>query len=169
MTENEYIETRLDDQIAWYDRKSQWNQRVFKRLQVIQIVAAALIPFLAGFTTADGGWARWTVGLLGVLIAAIAGVQGLYRFQEQWIQYRGTCESLRHERYLFLAGVAPYDGKDAFRLLVKRVEACISREHGEWSQLMSEQGEHGREPPGEPRGGRAPGTPAGSGGASRSP
>lgn len=138
MNESEYVKTRLDDQIAWYDRKSQWNQSVFRRLQMVQIVAAALIPFLAGFTAVDGGWARWTVGLLGVLVAASAGIQGLYRFQEQWIDYRGTCESLRHERYLFLTRVAPYDGEDAFRLLVKRVEARISRENAEWSQLMTE-------------------------------
>ena len=37
----------LEDQIVWYDRKSQHNQRTFKRIKVTEIVAAALIPFIS--------------------------------------------------------------------------------------------------------------------------
>jgi hypothetical protein len=39
--------SRLDDQIAWYDRKSQHSRRWFKRLKVSQIVTAAAIPVAA--------------------------------------------------------------------------------------------------------------------------
>ena len=35
MNEDDYIQKRLDDQITWYDGKSQWNQKYFKRFQVI--------------------------------------------------------------------------------------------------------------------------------------
>ena len=37
---------RLEDQISWYDRKSGSNQRIYKRIKVTEIVAAAVIPFL---------------------------------------------------------------------------------------------------------------------------
>jgi hypothetical protein len=33
MTEEEYIEERLNDQIIWYSKKSQTNQKWFKRLR----------------------------------------------------------------------------------------------------------------------------------------
>jgi Protein of unknown function (DUF4231) len=39
---------RLEDQIQWYDSRSIKNQRWFKALKIIVIVAAALIPFLVG-------------------------------------------------------------------------------------------------------------------------
>ena len=42
--------------------------------------------------------------------------------QEHWIEYRATAESLRKEKFLFLAQTEPYDKDDAFDLLVKRVD-----------------------------------------------
>lgn len=51
---DEYVETRLDDQIDWYDRKSQENQAWYKRLRLIEIVAAGLIPFMAGYAAPEG-------------------------------------------------------------------------------------------------------------------
>ena len=53
MTTNNYLTDRVDDQIDWYDKKSSWNQRMFKQLQILQIVAAASIPFLTGFITSE--------------------------------------------------------------------------------------------------------------------
>ncbi len=47
----EYLENRLKDQIDWYDKKSQTNQKFFKRLRLLEILAAAVIPFLAGIGT----------------------------------------------------------------------------------------------------------------------
>ena len=46
MNQEDYLKDRLDNQIDWYDKKSQWNQKWFKRLQVFQLIAAAIIPFL---------------------------------------------------------------------------------------------------------------------------
>jgi len=128
----EYLENRLEDQIAWYDDKAEWNQNWFKRLQVIVIVAGALVPFLSGLTPGEEVWSKVLVGSLGVMIAAFTAVLGLYKFQENWIQYRITCESLKREKHVFSAGVAPYAGTDAFDLLVSRVESLISSERTNW-------------------------------------
>ena len=39
---------RLEDQILWYDKRSIRDQRCFKVMKIIVILAAALIPFLSG-------------------------------------------------------------------------------------------------------------------------
>ena len=132
MGKEEYIERRLEDQISWYGDKAAWNQKWFKRLQVIVIVAAALIPFVSGLAATDSIWDEFIVGALGVLVAALTALLGLYKFQENWIQYRSTCESLKREKHVFLAGVSPYSGDEAFELLVERVESLISSEHTNW-------------------------------------
>jgi hypothetical protein len=41
--ENPTLE-RLEDQIDWYDKKSAFNQSCFKRIKIIELIAAALIP-----------------------------------------------------------------------------------------------------------------------------
>jgi hypothetical protein len=139
MTPEEYIEQRLQDQINWYDRKSTNNQKTFKRLKVMEIVAAALIPFLSGIALSDprfGFIGTIIVGLLGMAVTVIASFLSLGRQQEHWIEYRTTCESLRKEKFLFQTKVDPYGGEDAFPLLVQRVETLVSKENTNWGQYM---------------------------------
>jgi hypothetical protein len=50
MDQDEYLKNRVDDQIAWYNRKSASNQRWFQLLHMVEIVAAATIPLLAGLS-----------------------------------------------------------------------------------------------------------------------
>ena len=136
MNQDEYLKNRLDDQIDWYDRKSVQNQKWFKRLQVTSIIAAASIPFLSGYITETSLVLKISTGVLGLLVAAITAVLGLYKFQENWLEFRTTCETLKHEKYLFLTGTDPYDSEHSFQLLVQRVEGLISKENTNWSQYM---------------------------------
>jgi len=138
MNQEEYFEARLDNQIDWYDRKSGWNQRWYKRLQVLLIVASATIPFLSGYVPdgPDISSIKIMIGLLGLIVAAIAAILGLYNFQENWIKYRATCESLKKEKFKFLTQVSPYDDDNAFALLVEHVEDLISKENTDWSQQL---------------------------------
>jgi len=132
---DEYFEQRLNDQISWYDRKSSENQRWFKRLRFAEILAAAIIPFLSGFT----GKAlanQIAIGVLGVVVAVIASLLALLHLQEHWINYRATAEALKTEKFLFLTQTQPYDKEGAFHLLVQRVEALLSKENTEWMQAM---------------------------------
>ena len=134
MTTNDYLTDRVDDQINWYDKKSSWNQQMFKRLQILQIVAAASIPFLTGFITPDATEMKHVVAGIGALIAVIGGIISLYKFQENWIQYRTVSESLKHQKYLFLTKTHPYNTNDATHVLVETVENLISQENSKWSQ-----------------------------------
>jgi len=119
---------RLEDQISWYDSKSNRSQTWFKSLKLLEIGSGALIPFLAGFHAP-----AWSTGSLGVLIVILEGAQHLNQYQHNWITYRSTCESLKHEKYLYLANAGPYS-KDENRaaVLAERVESLVSQEHAKW-------------------------------------
>ena len=135
MEEEEYLKNRLDDQINWYDRKSIQNQKTYKMLQLILIVSAASIPFISGYVD-KLVYLQYLLGAIGVLVAAITGLISLYKFQENWTAYRTTCESLQHEKYLYHTKTDPYHGKNAFNLLVQRVEMLISKENSSWADIM---------------------------------
>jgi len=125
---------RLEDQIAWYDRKSLYNQRLFKGLKVGQIIVAALIPVLAAADVS-----RPVLGTLGAVVLILEGFQQLFQYQQNWITYRSTCEALKHEKYLFLAGAGSY--AQAVRpeaLLSERVEGLVSQEHAKWTAAKEE-------------------------------
>lgn len=131
----EYIKSRLDDQISWYDNRSIDAQKKFKRCQAVEIIAAALIPLLSGYVTSCK-WIPVIISLLGTLIVVLASISRLGKYHENWLQYRETCELLRHEKYLFITGTKPYEDQN-FQLLVERVESIISAENINWSQLAS--------------------------------
>ena len=152
IVETEYFEQRLDDQIAWYDGKSAANQVAYKRLRLIEIIAAAAIPLLAGYAQ-QSVYVGVAIGVIGLTVAVLAGIVSLYRFQENWNEYRAAAESLKQEKYLYLARAAPYDGVQPFELLVQRVEALLKSETTGWAQTMRASGtadkaarEHATEP-----------------------
>jgi hypothetical protein len=69
------------------------------------------------------------IGLLSVIIAVSAGLPALYKYHENWIEYRTTAETLKHEKHLFQAKCSPYDNDNSFCKLVQRVEGLISKEN----------------------------------------
>lgn len=120
---------RLGTQIEWYDHKSNVNRRWFQWLKILEIVVAALIPFLSTASV----WPT-LVGYAGLLIVVLEGLQHLFQFQNNWTSYRSTCESLKHEKYLWLAKSGPYFGLEDgdVILLADRIESLISQEHAKW-------------------------------------
>ncbi|AHF97551.1 hypothetical protein DESACE_08930 [Desulfurella acetivorans A63] len=128
MTQENPTIQRLEDQIDWYDRKSNINQKFFHWLKIIEIIIAAFIPFLSGVSAP-----AILTGSAGVLIVVLEGLQHLFQFQHNWITYRSTCENLKHEKYLWLAKSGPYaDAENPDVLLADRIESLISQEHAKW-------------------------------------
>jgi hypothetical protein len=121
------VMARLQSQIEWYDLRSQQNQRAYKRLKLLTIIFSAMIP-LAPIAAPP-----LTVSVLGVCLIVFEGLQQLNQYHSLWLSYRATCESLRHEKYLFLARAAYYaTAKSPRALLAERMESLISQEHAKW-------------------------------------
>jgi Protein of unknown function (DUF4231) len=119
---------RLEDQIAWYDRKSAQCQQRFKWLKALELAAAAAIPVVAAFDVPV-----YVAGILGAVVVVTEGVLHVNQYHQNWITYRSTAESLKHEKYLFLARADVYSGsKRPLRLLAERIEGLISQEHARW-------------------------------------
>ncbi len=139
MDKDKYLQERLDDQIEWYDKKSQVNQKWFKLLKILEISSAALIPFIISFIADSSIILKIIAGSLGILVVIISGIIGLYKFQENWIEYRTTCETLKHEKYLFLTKSNPYNIDNPLPLLVQRIESIISKENTYWSHYIKKE------------------------------
>jgi hypothetical protein len=100
---------RLEDQIGWYDKKSQTAQRRYKVLKIAQIGAAAVLPLIAVFDIPEPEKAA---AVLGLVVLVLEGAQQLNQYHQNWAAYRSTCEALKHEKYLRLAGAGPYAGAE---------------------------------------------------------
>ena len=124
---------RLEDQIEWFDAKSIHHQAWYRRLKVVSIAAAALVPLVSSLD----GYALFAGGL-GVVVVVVEGLQHVNQYHENWIRYRSTCETLLHEKYLYLARAGGYDGlsaEEALRRLATQVKSLLARESNDWLQL----------------------------------
>lgn len=135
MDEQTYLKDRVDDQIQWYDKKSTQNQIWYKFLRTTEIVLSILIPFLTGLLSINL-ITKLTIGFFGVIIAIIAGVLSLYKFQENWLHYRTTSEALKHEKYLFVTWSGIYNEDDRFSVFVEKIENIISKENLSWYEYV---------------------------------
>jgi len=74
------------------------------------------------------------IGALGALITFLEGMLQLNQYQQNWISFRGVCEALKREKYLYLANATPYAGlADPRAFLAERVETLVSQEQAKWS------------------------------------
>ena len=125
-----YVDERLNNQITWYEKKAAENKTKFHYFQIIIIIASAIIPLvnLIDFAPLQ---TRIISAILGTAITGITGLIQLKRYQENWLLYRSTEESLKREKFLFLNNAGNYsnladDIKN--RTLVESVEAVLSSE-----------------------------------------
>ena len=137
MSEQEYMESRVDDQIAWYNKKSSTNKKYHLRLKALIIIFSAVIPFATGYNSTDKPWVDYIIAILGVLIAIFTGLSTLYKFQDKWSNYRMTGEALLQEKYLFQTNSSSYaNHKEPFKLFVFRIENIINIETASWNEYI---------------------------------
>ncbi len=151
MYDEDYLKNRLEDQMNWYDRKSSWNQRMYKRYKNWEFIIAATVPFFVGlsqinffqglsikFGTADqyefGAETVFNLlaGLGGVVLLILKNRLELEEYYKLWKEYRATAEALQQERVKYLTRTEPYDESDAFPLLVEKVESILNNETQKW-------------------------------------
>jgi hypothetical protein len=119
---------RLTNQKDWYDRKSGHSRWWYLSIKVTQIGLAALVPVLSGAAAPAA-----LVGSLGAGIVALEGVQQLFQFHRNWVQYRATANLLGHEQYLHSVLAGPYaHAKDPDGMLAERIERALQGEATQW-------------------------------------
>lgn len=138
MDEQTYIKERLNEQIEWYDSKSKDSQKKFKLSKYFVISASAIIPFLVNLNI-ESIFIRVVVSALGIVITISESIVSLNKYNENWIEYRTVCETLKHEKYMYLNGSGVYsDEENRFNFFVERIESIISQENVNWASLNKE-------------------------------
>jgi Protein of unknown function (DUF4231) len=108
---------------------------MFKALKIATVILALAIP-VSAFAAKDN---PIITGMLGALIALIEAIQQMNQYNHNWITYRSTCESLKHEKYLFLGEAGHYSSADNPKaLLAERVESLVSQEHAKWASAQEQ-------------------------------
>ncbi|MDE3213078.1 MAG: DUF4231 domain-containing protein [Bacteroidota bacterium] len=134
-----YLKTRYNDQLDWYDAKSGFNQIRYKRWTVMVIILSAITPVLAAIEVPVESTRVATflkIGLIAISSVVAIGTTILktFRYQELWTSYRETAERLRAEKYLLDARLGVYGQNPGavHARFVDQVESILSKEHSHW-------------------------------------
>lgn len=151
LTDAEYLENRLENQMNWFDRKSSLYQRKYKKFKHWEFIIAAFIPVVVTFSAMgfvektiifQGGDVMINLSIIFQMLAALGGVMliifnknlELEEYFKYWKDYRSNAEALQFERMRYLTRTEPYDEDDAYPRLVERVEHLLNRENLKWQQ-----------------------------------
>ncbi len=140
MTEDEfdaYRKNRYDDQVGWYDRKAGANQTIYCRMQWAIIILAAVTPILVVFVLDKDlpGWLQHLPAFTSAVVVILTAAMKTFKYQENWTNYRATCETLQREKHLHDANLGDYRaGSDEQKrsAFVERVESVLARENTTW-------------------------------------
>ena len=137
-----YIDSRLtgpeSGYLGYYDKTARRMKRRHLQTRSAAAIGAVLIPVVSNLAWAPsiGGVSIHvaTVGasLIGLAVALILALEGVFHFKDQWQNFRGTEQYLLSQKYRFENRVDEYQAlsdTDAFKLFVSRVEKAILDEN----------------------------------------
>lgn len=125
-----YRDGRYLEALNYYDSKAIWNKRLYYACSIYVLVVSGVICPVVLLSKEYG---QVVAAILSPTVTVLAAIAALFKFHENWLSYRATWDSLKHEINWHDADLGPYGGQgDAHRTFVERVEGLISREGGEW-------------------------------------
>lgn len=139
--EERYLKERVEDQISWYDKKSIDEQKRYKRYSYVILGASSFIPLVTILTTENVCY-RIVVCLLGIATSISQGIINLNDYNENWIEYRTVCETLKKEKFMYLSKAGVYSSAESrFEYFVERIESIISQENVNWAGIKKDKKE----------------------------
>jgi Protein of unknown function (DUF4231) len=125
----EYIQRRLEPQEKWHGERARRSKCLFYATEVATLLAGAAIPVVNLWVVKDAYLAGVLSAILGGAVVVVVAIGKLFKFHENWLQYRTLVETLEREKQLYLAGAADYatiDKAGRERLLVERIENLLA-------------------------------------------
>src|SRR5262249_25135328 len=109
---DDYMRSRVNDQLAYFDANAIRNQRAYRRLKLTAIACNILttMTIALAFTVPEDY--KVLMGILALVLSTV--VLGTYQLEEfqnygaKWEKFRLVAEQLKSERFMFLNNAGPY-------------------------------------------------------------
>lgn len=143
LSPEEYLKTRVQDQIEWLSGRARDNKSSYLRLRLLQISLGILVS-AGGAYAGNLEYGAQVLTILGALISLAAAWETVNDYQNNWVRYRRIKEDLMRETLMYQTNSGPYRRNTAsneeevsFTLFVSRVEGLLGDEVKEWSQAAA--------------------------------
>ncbi len=122
-----YLEDRIESQRKWHSDKATTNKNRYYFAETITLVAGASIPVINVLDVLPSPALKFISASLAAFIVISAGLSKVFKYQENWLNFRALAEALKREKELYLYKVGDYDREDEQRekILIERIENLL--------------------------------------------
>jgi Protein of unknown function (DUF4231) len=137
LTPEEYVSERLNPEMDYYNKSATLAKKNYLRMRALTVIGGALVPVLVNVTLP---YMHFLTTVISLMVVLFVSLETVYRYREQWTNYRTAENNLRNEYFVFTARSGAYSGLDepsAFMLFVNRVEQAIEAENSSTLRVMT--------------------------------
>lgn len=137
LTPEEYVAERLNPEMDYYNKSAGRSKQRYLQMRALTVVGGALVPVLVNV---DLPYIDILTTAISLVVVLFVSLETVYRYREQWTNYRTAEQNLRNEYFVFTARSGAYAGLDepsAFTLFVNRIEQAIQAENASTLRVMT--------------------------------
>ena len=137
LTAQEYVDERLNPEIVYYNKSAGKAKQRYLQMRAITVIGGALVPVMVNV---DLPYINILTTAISLVVVLFVSLETVYRYREQWTNYRTAEQNLRNEYFLFTSQSGAYaelDEATAFTLFVNRIEQTIDAENASTLRVMT--------------------------------
>jgi hypothetical protein len=137
LTSEEYVSERINPQMNYYNKSATSAKKNYLRMRGLTVIGGALVPVLVNI---DLPYMHLLTTALSLMVVLFVSLETVYRYREQWTNYRTAEHNLSNEYFVFTGRSGAYanlDESTAFTLFVNRVEQAIEAENSSTLRVMT--------------------------------
>jgi len=139
----DYIEERINPEIEYYNKQAGKAKRNYLTMRGITVVGGALVPVLIninGLPLPYSTILTTATTVISLMVVLFVSLETVYRYREQWTNYRTAEHKLKNEYFLFTSKAGEYaelDEHRAYIIFVNRIEQALETENASTLNVMT--------------------------------
>lgn len=113
----------------WYKKGARRDRLRYGVVEVVALTGSAAIP-VAAAAHLDSV----VIAALGAVVLVATGIRTTFGMHQNWVEHSQIGYAIEREAALFLHSAPPYEGTDAVRVLVARVETLADEGGQQWAR-----------------------------------
>jgi len=113
----------------WYKKGARRDRLRYGVVEVVALIGSAAIP-VAAAAHLDSV----VIAALGSVVLVATGIRTTFGMHQNWVEHSQIGYAIEREAALFLHSAPPYEGSDAVRVLVARVETLAEEGGQQWAR-----------------------------------
>lgn len=125
----------LAHELYFYSSKAILYKRVYICLSLFTVLMPAIVTGISSFATITPIYIKMLITVFSTVSTVSAGILGIFRVRDHWINYRTNCERLKKEIVLYTEKIAPHNNisdEQSYKLFIERCEEIIGDERNHW-------------------------------------